>query len=72
MIQDVSDKLFERFTAAVRAELETSSAPPAHEPIQAVSFGAELLGRASLRWARHPAFWIGLAALALISWLLIR
>jgi carbon monoxide dehydrogenase subunit G len=78
MIQDVSDTLFERFTAAVRAELETAQAagpmpaPPVNEPIQAVTFGAEVAGRAARRFVRQPAFWAGLAILALIGWLLFR
>lgn len=77
MIQDVSDQLFEKFTAAVRAELEQSSAPPssappANEPIQALSFGAELAGRSARRWARNPVLWVGLAVVVLILWLLFR
>lgn len=84
MIQDVSDQLFQRFTAAVRAELETADAagagtaekPPAaaaSPPIEAVSFGAELAGRAARRWAQSPAFWVGVAAIAaLVFWLLLR
>ena len=85
MIQDVSDQLFERFTAAVRAELETTpaaagsgaeirpAAVSAGEPIQAVSFGAQLAGRVAGRWVRRPVFWLGAAAaLAAIYWLLLR
>jgi hypothetical protein len=85
MIQDVSDQLFQRFTAAVRAELETAGpfpvgaesspppSPPANEPIQAVSFGAQVAGRTARRWARSPAFWVVAAALALLLyWLLLR
>jgi hypothetical protein len=89
MIQDVSDQLFQRFTAAVRAELETpqavvASAGPsavadkpatasANEPIQAVSFGAQVAGRVARRWAQQPAFWMGVAVLAvLFYWLLLR
>ena len=83
MIQDVSDQMFERFTAAVRAELETAGADrgprrrhrrrpppataPASEPIQAVSFGAEVAGRTARRWAQSPGFWIGLAVLAIAA-----
>jgi len=100
MIQDVSDQLFQRFTAAVRAELEKpepvasagsevsggstmsggaasiADAPvpaPANEPIQAVSFGAQVAGRTARRWAQSPGFWLGLAvAAALILWLVLR
>ena len=88
MIQDVSDQLFQRFTTAVRAELETAepaasgaaagsaavpAAAPANEPIQAVSFGVQVAGRVARRWAHQPAFWVGVAALAaLVLWLLLR
>jgi hypothetical protein len=83
MIQDVSDQLFERFTAAVRAQLETAEAPVAgtqggpaaavvSEPIEAVSFGAQLAGRTLARWARGPAFWLGVAALAAFVYWLLR
>jgi len=77
MIQDVSDQLFQRFTTAVRAELETGESPaavtPVNEPIQAVTFGAQVAGRAARRWAHQPAFWVGLAAVAaLVLWLLLR
>ena len=54
MIQDVGDQLFERFTGALRAQLEAGAPPeagggdtaapatpaPSSEPIQALSFGA--------------------------------
>ena len=106
MIQDVSDQMFQRFTAAVRAELETgeTAAPAAtaeapdampkdapapagtsvagatvvpqstagaNAPLDAVSFGTELAGRVLGRWARTPAFWVGVAALvAVLYWLL--
>jgi carbon monoxide dehydrogenase subunit G len=82
MIQDVSDQLFQRFTEAVRAELEApkaaaseGEAPPApsNEPIQAVTFGAQVGGRAARRWADEPAFWVGVAVVtALVYWLLLR
>jgi carbon monoxide dehydrogenase subunit G len=120
MIQDVSDQMFQRFTAAVRADLETgeagaspapttsttaaatgaatgstgspgtaaaatagtirtsgTGAPPgppagANAPLDAVSFGTELAGRVLGRWARTPAFWVGVAALvAVLYWLLL-
>lgn len=83
MIQDVSDQLFQRFTTAVRAELETAEAGAATvegkraaaaggAPIEAVSFGARLAGRAAGRWARRPAFWAGVAVLAAaVYWLLL-
>jgi hypothetical protein len=98
--------MFQRFTAAVRAELEapaagtlgpaesagaggaTPAAPagtplaagtgpadasPAAAPLDAVSFGTELAGRVARRWAREPAFWLAVLALAyLVYWLLLR
>jgi len=82
MIQDVSDQLFQRFTEAVRAELEAPKAAasegeapsaPSNEPIQAVTFGAQVAGRAARRWADEPAFWVGVAVVtALVYWLLLR
>jgi carbon monoxide dehydrogenase subunit G len=85
MIQDVSDQLFQRFTAAVRAELEkpagvASAAPitaaPAlsqNQSLDAVAFGAEVAGRTARRWALSPGFWMGLAVLViLLYWLLLR
>ncbi len=82
MIQDVSDQLFQRFTTAVRAELEapgaaasegTAAPASANEPIQAVTFGAQVAGRAARRWADEPAFWVGVAVVtALVYWLLLR
>ncbi len=86
MIQDVSDQLFQRFTAAVRAELETmpAGAAPGGEPpaapaspqspsLDAVSLGAQVAGRTARRWARSPAFWVGVAVLAILFyWMLLR
>src|SRR5574342_776948 len=74
MIQDVGDQLFERFTGAMRAQLEAGAPPvagggaaaapetpaPSSEPIQALSFGAGVASRALGRTARRPAFWIAL------------
>src|SRR5574342_461819 len=76
MIQDVSDQMFQKFTEAVRAELESKAHAPAGlgpapaleavqaPPIEAVSFGAGVLGRALGRTVRRPAFWVLVAALA--------
>jgi carbon monoxide dehydrogenase subunit G len=85
MIQDVSDQLFQRFTAAVRAELEmpagaaavgeTLAAPavPQSQPLDAVSFGAQVAGRTVRRWSEAPGFWMTLTVLAiLLYWLLLR
>ena len=80
MIQDVSDQMFQKFTEAVRAELEAKAqaaagpvpAPAAEAaqapPIDAVSFGAGVLGRALKRAVRGPVFWVAAAALALLVW----
>jgi carbon monoxide dehydrogenase subunit G len=61
MIQDVSDQLFQKFTDAMRAELEkpveATAEPPAQAPpVQMLSVG----GKAILH---QPAFWIVLAAI---------
>ncbi len=85
MIQDVSDQMFQKFTEAVRAELEmTAEAPAAPDgppaaqvsaapPIEALSFGAGVLGRAGARTIRRPGFWVALAVLALVVyWLWFR
>jgi len=82
MIQDVSNQMFQRFTEAVRAELEqpgaaesasplSASVPtPAAAPIEVVSFGGQMLGRAALRALRRPGFWVAAAAVLLFVWLL--
>jgi hypothetical protein len=94
MIQDVSDQMFQRFTAAVREALEQSQpmaapgpeaapsppaavpvAPPAAEgapPIELVSFGSRIAGRALGRAARQPLFWAVIAVAALVIYVLIR
>jgi uncharacterized protein len=86
MIQDVGDQLFERFTGAMRAQLEAaaSAAPagaaaaaptpaaPAAEPIQALSFGAGVAGRALGRTARRPAFWFAVLLVLIVLWWLLH
>jgi len=82
MIQDVGDQLFQRFTEAIRAQLEAPAsvggataapaAAPAAEPIQALSFGAGVAGRALGRTARRPAFWIAIAILVFVLWWLLH
>lgn len=72
MIQDVSDQMFQRFTTAMRAQLESEAAPPVEaEPIQAVSFGAGIAGRALVRALMNPLSWAALALLALLVWWLL-
>ncbi len=80
MIQDVSDQMFQKFTEAVRAELESKAQAPAGSdpapaveaaqapPIDAVSFGAGVLGRAVRRAVGRPGFWIGIVALLLLAY----
>lgn len=86
MIQDVGDQLFERFTGALRAQLEAGAPPaageeaaaapatpaPSVEPIQALSFGAGVAGRALGRTARRPAFWIALLVVLIVLWWLLH
>jgi carbon monoxide dehydrogenase subunit G len=84
MIQDVSDQMFQKFTEAVRAELEAKAqvpvgpelAPAAETaqapPIDAFSFGASVLGRALGRTVRRPAFWLAAVLILLGYWLWSR
>ena len=77
MIQDVGDQLFEKFTAAVSAALEstgpvaaasTEARPAQAEPIQVVSFGAQVVGRALGRAARRPVTWVAMVGVGLVIW----
>lgn len=82
MIQAVSDQLFQQFTEAVRAELEQGSADaaggapaagngPVPEALDGLALGSAVAGSAIRRWLRLPAFWIAVAAAAvLLVWLL--
>lgn len=82
MIEQVSDQMFEIFTNAARVELEgnaaASGAPgvaraPAAEPIEVVSFGSRLVGRAVGRAMHRPVFWAVAVALAIaVVWLSSR
>ena len=81
MIQDVSDQMFERFTTAVREALEKQepepqpavAAEPTQPPIEVLSFGGRVAGRALGRAVRGPAFWIVLVVVALaLYWLFFR
>lgn len=81
MIQDVSDQLFQKFTAAISAALESAGPAPAArtegaarqaEPIQVVSLGAQAVGRALRRAARRPATWVAVLVLVLVLWWLTR
>lgn len=90
MIQDVSDQMFEKFTAAMRSELEpagdgsggageTPPQPARSEtepaaPIDVVSLGAGVVGRAAARGLRRPVFWVAAAAVLalLVYWIWLR
>jgi preprotein translocase subunit SecF len=86
MIEQVSDQMFEIFTNAARVELEGNAsmspvalgapgAPgaaraPAAEPIQVVSFGSRLVGRAVGRAMRRPGFWaVVVVVVIVVVWL---
>jgi carbon monoxide dehydrogenase subunit G len=79
MIQDVSNQMFQTFTEAVRRELEqpvaaatAASQPPAPQtaapPIEVVSFGSQIVGRAAGRALRRPLFWATAAVVAFAIW----
>jgi carbon monoxide dehydrogenase subunit G len=75
MIQDVSDQMFQRFTAAVKEALEQPAAPAPEAPpppIELVSFGSRIAGRAVARAARQPLFWIVIAVVVLGLYFLLR
>jgi carbon monoxide dehydrogenase subunit G len=91
MIQDVSDQMFGKFTAAMRSELESaagggdggpggtppaarSEIEPAAPPVDVVSLGAGVLGRAAVRGLRRPVIWaVAAAVLALVVyWIWLR
>jgi carbon monoxide dehydrogenase subunit G len=85
MIDDVGDQMFQKFTEAVRAELESArsgiglaSAPPPGArnevvPLDVVSLGAGVVSRAAARAARQPALWVAVPILALVLyWLWLR
>jgi len=82
MIQDVSDQLFEKFSTAMRRELETSAAPapaaapstgpalaaepPGEAALDLGSIGAAAASRAAGRALRRPAFWIAVAVVGFL------
>jgi len=89
LMQDVSDQMLRKFTDAMRAELEkpaagegaagasaapgTPATPPQAPPIEVVSFGSAIAGRAAARALRRPAFWITAALVILaVYWLWFR
>jgi hypothetical protein len=87
MIQDVSDHMFQQFSEAMRAELESQPAAPVPpgghagparaaappQAIDAVSLGTAVAGRAARRAAGHPGFWVAVILVALaLYWLFGR
>lgn len=83
MIEQVSEQMFQIFTEAARAELEGAAATsdgapiapqaPRAEPIEVVSFGGKLVGRAVGRAMRRPGFWAVVVVVAvLVVWLSLR
>jgi carbon monoxide dehydrogenase subunit G len=89
MMQDVSDQMLRQFTEAMRAELEKpapaapgveaapAAAAPARPqeapPIEVVSFGSRIVGRAAARAVQKPVFWVAAAVIALtLYWLWSR
>lgn len=80
LMQDVSNQMFQRFTEAVRAELERpiaaeapAAAPIPAAPIEVVSFGSRIAGQAALRALRQPFFWVAAIVVILaVYWFLSR
>lgn len=71
MIQDVSDQMFEKFTEAMRAELEGGEqGADKADALDVVSLGAAVGKRALGRVVRRPGFWAAVVVLVLaIYWL---
>lgn len=71
MIQDVSDQMFEKFTEAMRAELEGGEQGAGEaDALDVVSLGAAVGKRALGRVVRRPGFWAAVVVLVLaIYWL---
>lgn len=74
MIQDVSDQMFGTFTANMRNELAPGTAagapsPPPEAALDVVALGTRAGSRAVARLVRRPAFWIALAVLAILVYL---
>jgi uncharacterized protein len=74
MIQDVSDQMFQILSQRMRAELETMAGSPSSsaEPLNVGSMGAKAVSRAAGRAVRRPAFWIAVAAVAVVLYLLFH
>jgi uncharacterized protein len=83
LVQDVGDQMFQKFTEAVRAELEAAPAAAAEAPVgvatpreappvEVISFGAGVLGRAAGRAARRPFTWVTVAILIGLAYWWLR
>ena len=79
LMQDVSNEMFQKFTEALRAELEKPAAGPAAAasapaaPIEVVSFGSRIVGQAALRSLRQPIVWIAAGVVILAAyWLWLK
>jgi len=82
LMQDVSNQMLEKFTEAMRAELEKpaeagtgppAAAPAPAPPIEVMSFGSRIAGRAAARALRRPVLWVLVAvAILVITFLLLR
>ena len=88
MIQDVSDQMFEQFTAAMRVELESGESgvggresgtegvkpdPGAPEALDGVAFGVAVGKRAAGRLVRRSGFWAAVVILVVaIYWIWLR
>ncbi len=85
MIQDVSDAMFDQFTTAMRQQLErpagiggapgtaaAGATPPVPQALDAVSLGTKIAGRQLRRLVASPGFWVVVAVVAIVIWLLVR
>jgi carbon monoxide dehydrogenase subunit G len=75
MVQDVSDQMFQIFSQRLRAELETppsaaATPAPVTAPARPEALDVGALGARAL--VRAPAFWIAVAATAVLVYLLLR
>ena len=82
MIQDVSDQMFQIFSQNMRNELERAAPPPepaaavsapavpAPAPAQPAALDVGAIGTRVL--LRRPEFWIAIAAIAVVVYLLVR
>ena len=57
---------------AARPSAATADAAPGSEPIDAVSLGATVGGRALGRLVRRPGFWLAVVIAVVIFWLIVR